>query len=113
VVLVPEEECQDYYNDQVFSSQFYDEANIEDVTYADNSNKESEFYPSIPFSNEIKINALPVRKVQTLSTKVNNIVTTLTLDSGAEGNCMKLETCQKLNLPIRKLDNDDSTLWHI
>ena len=110
VVLVPEEECQDYYNDQVFSSQFYDEANIEDVTYADNSNKESEFYPSIPFSNEIKINALPVRKVQTLSTKVNDIVTTLTLDSGAEGNCMKLETCQKLNLPIRKLDNDDSSV---
>ena len=86
VVLVPEDDNGGYFNDEVFSSQFYDEAQIEDITYDDNiDNKESSNYSRVlPLDNPVKIQALPVRKVQTMSAKVNGLVTCLTLDSGAE-----------------------------
>ena len=73
VVLVPENENDEYYNDEIFSSQFYDEAQIEDITYDDNiDNKESSYYSHvIPPNDPVKIQALPVRKVQTMSAKVN------------------------------------------
>ena len=33
----------------------------------------------------------------------------LTIDSGSEGNCMKLETCNRLGLKVLPLDKDDQS----
>ena len=35
---------------------------------------------------------------------------TLTIDSGSEGNCIRLDTCQKLNLQILPLDKDEKAV---
>ena len=52
---------------------------------------------------------MPIRKVQSISAKINGIPENLTIDSGSEGNCIRLSTCQKLQLPVRKLDADDQS----
>ena len=119
VVLVPEEQppapvSDDSYYEQheVFDNQFYP-ASLEDVTQYDNENKEYEYYPQSYNSlscveKEVRFQALPIRRVQTISVKINdNVDQILTLDSGAEGNVMKLETCQKLHLKVFPLDADD------
>ena len=123
VVLVPEAQDQyqhpnsDLYYEQnpVFESSFYP-ASIEEVTdYDDNVNKEPEYYPqfyqSLSYGDkEIKFQALPIRKVQTISVKINDSIDEiLTIDSGSEGNCMKLETCNRLGLKVLPLDKDDQS----
>ena len=51
---------------------------------------------------------MPIRRVQTISVKINdNLDQILTIDSGAEANCIKLDMCKKLNLKVNPLDNDD------
>ena len=118
VVLVPEAQDQppdsdSYYENSVFESTFYP-ASVEDVTeYANFDNKESEYYPesfqSLSGSeNDVRIQAMPIRRVQTISVKINdNLDQILTIDSGAEANCIKLDMCKKLNLKVNPLDNDD------
>ena len=86
VVLIPEEE----------------NVNTEDYL-------SSQFYRS-PSNQTINLNALPIRKVQTLSVKINEVLEILTIDSGSEGNCIRLDTCKKLNLPILPLDKDDRSI---
>ena len=116
VVLIPENveaTEENYYDQPVFDSQFYDEATLEDVTNADdNLNKESYFYSCVSNSspNLVKFQALPIRKVQTLSASINGQNEILTIDSGSEGNCIKYDTCQKLSLPVYPLDQDDRSV---
>ena len=86
---------------------------MEDVTNADdNLNKESYFYSCVSNSspNLVKFQALPIRKVQTLSASINGQNEILTIDSGSEGNCIKYDTCQKLSLPVYPLDQDDRSV---
>ena len=112
VVLVPEEENvsnDDYYEQNEAFSQFYHDASIEDVTDA-YDNKDSLQYPYSSSIQTVNFNALPIRKVQTISAKINDINETLTIDSGSEGNCIRLDTCQKLNLKILPLDRDDRSV---
>ena len=120
VVYVPETEDQseaateEYYGEQfAHIPQFYPEASIEEIFYnEDSENKSSSSYVK-PFINEptnVAIQALPVRKVQTVSANINNKVETLTIDSGSEGNCMREDICQKLGLSVVPLDADDSSV---
>ena len=122
VVYVPETEDQseaatsEYYGEQfAHIPQFYPEASIEEIFYnEDPENKSYNSYvkPLIDDSLPTKIafQALPVRKVQTVSATINNKIETLTIDSGSEGNCMREDICQKLGLPVLPLDADDSSV---
>ena len=122
VVLVPEDQSQsnataavpasdEYYEQDVFNPSSFYHVSMEDATYYDDNfaNKEYEYYSHLSQpTNGVKIQALPIRKVQTLSVKINDSLDNiLTIDSGAEGNCMRLEMCKKLNLKVRPLDKDD------
>ena len=115
VVLVPENvevPEESYYDQPVFDSQFYDEATLEDVTNVDD-NKDSNYYSCISHldsKNPIKIEALPIRKVQTISATINGQNEIFTIDSGSEGNCIKYDTCKKLSLPVFPLDHDDRSV---
>ena len=121
VVLVPEPEndssayeaaaADAYYdNNIVFDSHMYENAAIEDVTNFYDDNKESPFY-SCPLNNQqsVKIQAMPIRKVQTVSATINDKIDVLTIDSGSEGNCVRLDTCNRLGLPVLPLDDDDNS----
>ena len=118
VVLIPNEDqgqtSEDYYDHEAFQNQFYD-ANFEDVT-DDYDNKDSAFYScSSPnfqsiSSSQVHCNALPIRKVQTISAKINGVTEALTIDSGSEGNCIRLDTCSKLSLSVLPLDKDDQSV---
>ena len=113
VVLVPEEEYannEDYYEENdVFTSQFYPDSNIEDITDS-YDNKDSLQYSCSSSTPTLNFNSLPIRKVQTISVKINDMNETLTIDSGSEGNCIRLDTCQKLNLQILPLDKDEKAV---
>ena len=115
VVLVPENvevPEESYYDQPVFDSQFYDEATLEDVTNVDD-NKDSNYYSCISHldsKNPIKIEALPICKVQTISATINGQNEIFTIDSGSEGNCIKYDTCKKLSLPVFPLDHDDRSV---
>ena len=41
---------------------------------------------------------------------VNGQVAQLSLDSGCEGDCIRLDECKRLNLPIRPLDSTDTSV---
>ena len=122
VVYVPETEEQseaateEYYGDQfAHMAQFYPEASIEEVFYNEDSENKSSYPYVKPFIDQsqptnVAIQALPVRKVQTVSANINNKIETLTIDSGSEGNCMRQDICQKLGLPVVPLDADDSSV---
>ena len=84
MVLVPEPEndssayeaaaADAYYdNNLVFDPNMYENAAIEDVTNFYDDNKESPFY-SCPLNNQqsVKIQAMPIRKVQTVSATIND-----------------------------------------
>ena len=74
-----------YDQNDVFESQFYS-ATLEEVTN-DDENKDSFYYPNVFNLNQFCIQALPIRKVQTLSAIINGCNEVLTIDSGSEGNC--------------------------
>ena len=112
VVLVPEGETvtnDEYYEQNETFSQFYNDASIEDITDT-YENKDSLQYSCSPSIQSVNFNALPIRKVQTISAKINDINETLTIDSGSEGNCIRLDICQKLNLKVSPLDKDDRSI---
>ena len=117
VILVPESQssAEEYFDQtDVFSNQFYDDTAIEEINDND-ANKDSSYYSpcfqSISCnSNQVQVNALPIRKVQTISVNINDVNEVLTIDSGSEGNCMRYETCKKLKLPVRPLDVDDKSV---
>ena len=125
VVLVPEPEdnfagaagpeaaSTDAYYEQnmVFDANPYEGAALEDVTHFYDANKDTEYY-SCPtnFPTNVKVQQMSIRRVQTLSAKINGQNEVLTIDSGLEGNCVKLETCNKLGLPVLPLDDDDRSV---
>ena len=120
VVLVPEEQSQAPSSDVYYEQNAFYPMSLEDVTGYDDANyddnKEHECYPMFYNSlscneTEVKFQALPIRKVQTISVKINqSIDEILTIDSGSEGNCMRLDTCNRLGLKVLPLDKDDFSL---
>ena len=119
VVLVPEDNShgyevdatESYYNqEQFFNPDAYENGDFEDVTHV-YDNKDTPFYSCPLNSNQnFKVQAMTIRKVQTLSVKVNDENEVLTLDSGAEGNIVSAQTCDKLGLPVLPLDGDDRSI---
>ena len=117
VVIVPEQDNFENPENVYFSDESTFNANFEDITLYDydNENKDTEFYcsPSTFQSLAHKIvnfKALPIRKVQTISASINDKIGTLTIDSGSEGNCMRLDECEKLRLEIKPLDKNDKSI---
>ena len=51
-----------------------------------------------------------MRKIQNISFYVNNKVAQLSLDSGCEGDCIRLDECKRLNINIVPLDHTDTQL---
>ena len=117
VVLVPDNTTEDadvadanYYDqNDMFESQFYEATTLEDVTNYDD-NKDSFNYPDVFNCNSVKVQALAIRKVQTLTVTINGCNEVLTIDSGSEGNCVSEKTCKKLSLPVLPLDSDDRSV---
>ena len=59
-------------------------------------------------SQKISLQNIPIRKVQNIACQVNNKVTQLTIDSGCEGNCVRLDVCERLGIPVHPLDPEDN-----
>lgn len=78
-------------------------------------NKEFLSYSPVSFQNvryyqnpePIHVNSVPIRKVQNIACEVHGKVTALTIDSGCEGNCIRLDTCNHLGIEVLPLDKDD------
>ena len=86
VVLVPDANFTDapqesYYDEhnQIFDANYYEQAVVEDVTNDELvSNKDYEYYQCIPDSlsshqTPVKFQALPIRKVQTLTVDIHGV----------------------------------------
>ena len=58
----------------------------------------------------IQCNSIPVRKIQNIAVHINNIVASLSLDSGCEGDCITIAECHRLNLSVKPLDSTDQIL---
>ena len=55
-------------------------------------------------------NSIPIRKIQNVAFMVNNKVVQLSLDSGCEGDCIRLDECKRLNIQIQPLDHTDTAI---
>ena len=53
------------------------------------------------------IQSIPTRKVQTIACEVNEKVAKLTIDSGCEGDCVRMDICERHGIPILPLDKND------
>ena len=62
-------------------------------------------YASPP--EQVSVASVPIRKVQTIACEIMGKVAALTIDSGCEGDCIKLDCCHKLGIKIQPLDKDD------
>ena len=49
-----------------------------------------------------------MRKIQNVAFFINSKVAQLSMDSGCEGDCIRLDECERLNIPIIPLDHTDT-----
>ena len=85
-------------------------ANVESV-----ENKQVLSYSAVSFLNitctntdKVSISNVPIRKVQSIACEILGKVAALTIDSGCEGDCIKLETCHRLGIKISPIDKNDN-----
>ena len=112
-----------YEESQFYDPGYYQEADIVEVGQDDlnfvepSANKHVLYYgsdlsiQSIQCSpDRVSIQNIPIRKVQTIASEVEGKVVKLTIDSGSEGDCIRLDECKRLNLTVLPLDNDKDKL---
>ena len=51
-----------------------------------------------------------MRKIQNVSSFINNKIAQLSFDSGCEGDCMREDECVRLDIPIKPLDHTDTSI---
>ena len=51
-----------------------------------------------------------MRKIQNIAVYINDKSALISLDSGCEGDCIRMDECHRLNIPIQPLDSTDTDL---
>ena len=51
-----------------------------------------------------------MRKIQNIAVYINDKSALISLDSGCEGDCIRMDECYRLNIPIEPLDSTDTNL---
>ena len=113
-----EGEGQQYYDDgQFYDNSHYQEAEIVELSqdeygyHVDSvDNKDILYYePALSIQSikctlgKISIQTIPTRKVQTIASEMQGQVLQLTIDSGSEADCIRLDECDRLGIQVQPL----------
>ena len=102
----------DVYLDQEYEQEEYEDTQDLGHDFTNLSmNKPSYYYSSVLNANATQsppiISLVPTRKIQQFTFLCSGLQSVLSLDSGCEGNCLRLDEAQRLGITISKLDAND------